>query len=56
MQKINDFKSLSINNDELDLMQLFRILFNGKWYIVIVTSLVSKFSSGLPIPNINGTS
>jgi len=54
MQKINDFKSLSINNDELDLMQLFRILFNGKWYIVIVTSLVSFFVLlfSLSLPNI----
>lgn len=54
MQEINDQKSFTNHDDEIDLRELFRVLMKGKWTILSITSLFSIIGViySLSLPNI----
>ena len=39
MQEIKDNHNSNIIEDEIDLLELFRILLDGKWIILSITSI-----------------
>ena len=41
MQETNRYKTINSSDEEIDLRELFHVLFQGKWIIVSLTAFIS---------------
>lgn len=54
MNQLNETHNIKTNNDEINFLELFSILFDAKWLIVSITSIISIITVlySLSLPNI----